>query len=57
MAPLLASLGVKVASHDVSHYTPGERREASEKRDTAQSELLAGLFDKLKDVKEADGSS
>ena len=54
---LLASLGAKVASHDMSHYTPGDRREASEKRDTAQSELLADLFDKLKGVKEADGSS
>ncbi len=54
---LLASLGTKVASHDMSHYTPGDRTEASQKRDTAQSELLAGLFDKLKDVKEADGSS
>jgi hypothetical protein len=54
---LLASLGSKVASHDMSHYTPGERTEASQKRDSAQSELLAGLFDKLKAVKEADGSS
>lgn len=54
---LLASLGTKVASHDMSHYTPGDRRNASEKRDTAQSELLAGLFDKLKGIKEADGSS
>jgi hypothetical protein len=54
---LLASLGSKVASHDMSHYTPGERTEASQKRDAAQSELLAGLFDKLKAVKEADGSS
>lgn len=54
---LLASLGSKVASHDMSHYTPGERTEASQKRDAAQSELLAGLFDKLKAVKETDGSS
>ncbi len=54
---LLTSLGTKVASHDMSHYTPGERTEASQKRDTAQSELLAGLFDKLKSVQEADGSS
>ena len=54
---LLESLGTKVASHDMSHYTPGDRTEASQKRDAAQSELLAGLFDKLKAVKEADGSS
>ena len=54
---LLTSLGSKVASHDMSHYTVGDRMEASQKRDAAQSELLAGLFDKLKSVKEADGSS
>jgi hypothetical protein len=54
---LLGSLGSKVASHDMSHYTPGERTEASQKRDAAQSELLAGLFDKLKTVKETDGST
>ena len=41
----------------MSHYTPGERTEASQKRDAAQSELLAGLFDKLKAVKETDGST
>jgi hypothetical protein len=31
--------------------------EASQVRDRAQSELLAGLLDKLKSVREADGSS
>ena len=54
---LLTSLDLKVASHDMSHYQPGERMEASQKRDVAQSELLAGLLDKLKAVTEADGSS
>ena len=54
---LLASLSVKVASHDMSHYAPGERMEASQKRDLEQSRLLAGLFAKLKATKEADGSS
>jgi len=54
---LLTSLGVKVAAHDMSHYTPGERTEASQKRDLAQSELLAGLIDKLKAIKEPDGTS
>jgi hypothetical protein len=54
---LLTSLDLKVASHDMSHYQPGERMEASQKRDVAQSELLAGLLDKLKGVKEADGTS
>ena len=43
----------------MSHY-PGkgpEYLEASEKRDRAQSELLAGLLDKLKATREPDGSS
>ena len=54
---LLQSLDVGVASHNMSHYMPGERMEASQKRDAAQSELLAGLIDRLKATKEADGSS
>ena len=54
---LLQSLAIKVGSHDMSHYTPGERMVASQQRDAAQSELLAGLIDKLKATKEADGSS
>ena len=57
VASLLQSLDIKVAPHNMSHYTPGERIEASQKRDIAQSELLAGLLDKLKATKEADGSS
>ena len=54
---LLTSLNLGVASHNMSHYTPGVRMEASKARDTAQSELLAGLIDKLTATKEADGSS
>jgi hypothetical protein len=54
---LLQSLGVGVAPHNMSHYSPGERMEASKQRDAAQSELLAGLIDKLKETKEVDGSS
>ncbi len=53
---LLTSLGIKVAAHDMSHYSPGERMEASQKRDVTHSQLLAGLLDKLKDTKEADGT-
>ena len=41
----------------MSHYTPGERMLASQARDKAHSELLAGLIDQLKATKEADGSS
>jgi hypothetical protein len=54
---LLQSLAIKVAPHDMSHYSPGERMEASQKRDIAQSELLARLIDKLKTTKEPDGTS
>jgi hypothetical protein len=54
---LLQSLDLKIGPHDMSHYSPGERMEASQKRDATQSELLAGLLDKLKAAREADGSS
>ena len=57
VSALLASLNIKVASHDMSHYSPGERMEAAQKRDLEQSRLLAGLLTKLKATKEADGSS
>ena len=57
VASLLQSLDITMAPHNMSHYTPGERMQASQKRDIAQSELLAGLLDQLKATKEADGSS
>jgi len=54
---LVKSLGIAVAVHDMSHYGPGPRQQASEARDLAQSRLLAGLLDRLGEVKEADGSN
>jgi hypothetical protein len=57
ISTLLSSIGVKVAAHDMSHYSPGERMEASQRRDTVQSELLAGLLDKLKATRGHDGTS
>lgn len=54
---LLQSLDLKSSAHNVSHYSPGERMEASKVRDKTHSELLARLIDKLKATKEADGSS
>ena len=54
---LLKSMDVKHSSHNVSHYSPGERMEASKARDQMHSTLLAGFMDKLKATKEADGSS
>ena len=58
VSTLLTSIGIKVAPHDMSHYhsTLGEKLEASKQRDLTQSDLLAGLIDKLKGTKEADGS-
>jgi hypothetical protein len=59
VSTLLSSLEIKVDAHTMSHY-PGkgpEYLEASEKRDRAQSALLAGLLDKLKMSKEPDGTS
>ncbi len=53
---LLKSLDISVAAHDMSHYGRGPTMDASQKRDVAQSELLAGLLDRLKAAKETDGS-
>ena len=50
-------LGTNASAHNVSHYSPGPRMDASKARDKAHSELLAGLIDKLKATKEPDGSS
>ena len=49
---LLNSLALDVAPHNMSHYSPGQRMEASRKRDEVQSELIAGLIDRLKATKE-----
>jgi hypothetical protein len=57
VASLLASIGIKLAAHDMTHYTTPDRLEASHRRDVAQSELFAGLLEKLKSTKEPDGSS
>lgn len=56
VASLLKSLDLSVAAHDMSHYGRGPTMDASQKRDAAQSELLAGLLDRLKATKETDGS-
>ena len=54
---LLKSLAFTHSAHNVSHYSPGERMEASKTRDKVHAQLLAGLIDKFKATKEADGSS
>jgi hypothetical protein len=56
---LLRSIGVKITPHGMSHYisAKGEHLDGSERRDKAQSQLLAHLLDLLKTTREADGSS
>ena len=54
---MVKSLGLRLSAHDISHYSPGDRMEASKKRDLAYSELMAGLLDKLQSMREPDGSS
>jgi hypothetical protein len=58
VATLLTSIDCDVFPHDMSHYhsTRGEKLAASQLRDRVQSELLAGLIDRLKSTKESDGS-
>ncbi|MDF1811020.1 MAG: DUF1552 domain-containing protein [Verrucomicrobiales bacterium] len=54
---LIASLGATISSHNMSHYSSGERQEVSEMRDQSHVKLLAYFISKLKNSKEADGSS
>ena len=54
---LLQSLDLKPSAHNVSHYSPGDRMEASKIRDKTHSELLARFINKIKGAKESDGSS
>lgn len=54
---MIQSLGATMSAHSMSHYSEGERRDVSQKRDTAHAKLLSGFFDKLKASKEPDGSS
>ena len=54
---MVKSIGLRLSAHDISHYAPGDRMEASKKRDLAYSELMAGLLDKLHATREPDGSS
>ena len=53
----IRSLGETISGHNMSHYSAGKRMEVSELRDQKQSELLAGLIDKLKATREVDGTS
>jgi hypothetical protein len=53
----MKALDIDYHPHDVSHYSPGSRMEASQKRDLEMSKLLAEFIDKLAAVKESDGSA
>jgi hypothetical protein len=54
---LLRSRGVNLDGHSMSHYDMGPRRAASQTRDKCQAELLAHLIERLKQTRNADGSS
>lgn len=54
---LIKSLGATISSHNMSHYTSGERQSVSEDRDKAHAKLLAYFIGKLKSSTEPDGST
>lgn len=54
---LIQSLGATISSHNMSHYSQGDRKLVSVKRDQTHAELIAYFIDKLKSSKEIDGSS
>ncbi|MEM7600344.1 MAG: DUF1552 domain-containing protein [Verrucomicrobiota bacterium] len=54
---MVRSMGATITAHNMSHYEPGYRMEVSQQRDQKQSELFAHFIDRLKGIKEADGSS
>ena len=56
---MLRSIGLKQNGHHLSHTTGPDHAdaEACQLRDLTHAELLAHLFDRLKAVKEADGST
>lgn len=53
---LIDGLGINFSGHNISHYMPGPRMEASQARDRALSGLLAHLIDRLQATKEPDGT-
>lgn len=54
---LLRSMDISVGSHAMTHPSPGPLLDAAHARDRKQTELLAGLIDRLLAAKESDGSS
>jgi hypothetical protein len=54
---LLQSLDVGISSHNMSHYGKGDRLVVSKLRDEKQSELLAYLIDRLKQVNDVNGQN
>lgn len=54
---LISSLGATISSHNMSHYTSGERQVVSEMRDQSHAKLLSYFIGKLKGSTQPDGSS
>ena len=53
---LIDGLGINFSGHNISHYTPGPRMEASQARDRALSGLLGHLIERLQATTEPDGT-
>jgi hypothetical protein len=53
----IQSLGATITAHNMSHYSDGDRKEVSKRRDQKQSELLSGLIDRLKATPDGEGTS
>lgn len=54
---LLRSMDIAIGSHAMTHPSPGPLLDAAHARDRKQTELLAGLIDRLLAAKEPDGTS
>ena len=54
---MIRSMGATITAHNMSHYQPGDRMDVSQQRDLKQSEMFAHFIDRLKSIKETDGSS
>jgi hypothetical protein len=54
---LLRSMEIDMKAHDMSHYDPGPKLDASRRRDLKQSDMLAALLDALERTPDADGTT
>lgn len=53
----IRSMGATITAHNMSHYSDGARKVVSKNRDAKQSELFAHFIDRLKSIKETNGTT